>query len=111
MFEPRKHVNFDSPEAYGITPFVISHPEPSFDDVIVLGNEKTLPPIPEQPPTPGTTAPFNPTVARWTTADDLPRNNLQRSDSTASDSTVSSVDSETPMLRNACRSTVGMGRH
>lgn len=106
MFEPRKHINFDSPEAYGITPFVILRPEPRVDDVIVIGEEKTLPPVPEHPSAPGTTAPSSPTVARWTTADVLSRNTLQRSDSTASDSTISSVDSETPMLRNARRSAV-----
>ena len=101
MFEPRKNINVDSPEAYGITPFVITAPLSQLDDVIVLGEEKTLPPIPEQQSTPGNPCRSFPTVGQWSLVEERPRNSLQRSDSNASNSTISSVDSETPMLRNA----------
>lgn len=103
LFEPRKHINLDSPEAYGITPFVIAVPEPRLDDVIVLGEEKILPPIPENPSAAGTPEPSMLAIAQWASVEQRPRSILRRSDSTASDSTISSVDSETPMLRNVHR--------
>ncbi|KAH9835192.1 uncharacterized protein C8Q71DRAFT_858846 [Rhodofomes roseus] len=102
MFMPRKCINQDSPEAYGITPFVMtpSSSEARTKDSEVNLNEKDLPPLPGAESIPGTRLPQRPAVAHSSWAVTDPAAAVRRSDSTASNSTVSSADSQTPILRN-----------
>ncbi|KAI0938716.1 hypothetical protein AcW1_001624 [Taiwanofungus camphoratus] len=70
MFTRRKSIDLSSPEAYGITPFALPAPTEA---------EKPIPPLPNDAT--------------------IVTSGLGRVDTTASVSTSSSVDSQTPMLQ------------
>lgn len=78
MFTPRKAIDFSTPEAYGITPYIVSRSPESVQD-----EEKTLPELPGD----ATTVPDDFTVARL--------------DSRLSQVSTSSVNSETPLVKKS----------